>query len=165
MLKETILKYTHYNIWANQRILNEIVAAGDEKVDKEIPSSYPSVRKTLYHIYDAESIWLSRLKNENATWPASKNFSGTLQDFSKVMIAKSNEFAAYVESLDEKMLSENFTYKNIAGKEFSNARIDSIHHCMNHSSQHRGQLITMLRIAGHSHFEDMDFIIYCREKF
>jgi uncharacterized damage-inducible protein DinB len=162
VLKETILKYAQYNIWANQRILNEILVAGEEKADKEIASSFPSVRKTLYHIYDAESIWLSRLRNENADWPASKNFSGTLNEFAVLMIEKSKKFVSYVVSLDEKTLAENFIYKNNAGKEFSNARFDSIFHCMNHSTYHRGQLVTMLRIAGHTHFETLDFIAYCR---
>ncbi len=156
-------KYCLYNIWANKRILNEIILAGETNADKEMLSSFPTIRKTVYHIYDAESIWLNRLKNEVADWPASKNLSGTLAQFADVMIAKSKEFASYAESLNENQLHEIFIYKNIAGKEFSNTRIDSIHHCMNHSTYHRGQLITMLRNVGLTKFEPLDFIAFCRE--
>ena len=163
MLLEQIIKYSRYNVWANQRIINSILAAGEESADKEMPSSFTSVRKTLYHIHDAESIWLCRLKNEDSDWPASKHFKGTLNESCKLIIEKSNEFANYVSSLSENDLLNVFEYKNIAGKEFSNERKDAIMHCMNHSTFHRGQLVTMLRNAGHTQFEPMDFIAFCRE--
>ena len=64
-MKDLLLQYTKYNLWANTKLLGfiESAAAKDPAVlDKEIPSSFNTLRKTLYHIYYAENIWYKRLR-------------------------------------------------------------------------------------------------------
>jgi uncharacterized damage-inducible protein DinB len=51
-------QYTKYNYWANEILLSIILnELNNEKLDKTIISSFPSLRKTVYHLWDAELIW------------------------------------------------------------------------------------------------------------
>jgi uncharacterized damage-inducible protein DinB len=47
--------------------------------------------------------------------------------------------------------------------EFNQKASDMIHHCMNHQTFHRGQIITMARQLGLTEFPRTDFIIFKRE--
>jgi len=153
-----------YNYWANARIIKSILEAGEEKADVEIISSFPSVRKTLYHIYDAENVWLLRTKGLPYTWPPSQDFNGNLKEFCDLLLKNSIDFKEYVEALTEKDFTREISYSNSKRVAFSTSVQDIITHCMNHSTYHRGQLVTMLRIVGHTKFEPLDYIGYVREK-
>jgi uncharacterized damage-inducible protein DinB len=70
-----IKKYAEYNYWANLQLTNFILKIENEKLNTEINSSFSSIRKTLYHIWDAEVIWLERLlKSTVSAWPPSQIF-------------------------------------------------------------------------------------------
>jgi uncharacterized damage-inducible protein DinB len=157
------IKYVHYNKWANELLLSIIdKEINDELLDKEIISSFPSLRKTVYHVWGAEDIWLRRLNNESLVdWPA-KNFKGTFSEAKEIMLKNDDAFIKYVETLSNEKLSEMFTYKNIEGKTFTNPVSESIHHCMNHSTYHRGQIVTMMRQLGLRIIPSTDYISYCR---
>jgi uncharacterized damage-inducible protein DinB len=54
-MKDLLLKYVKYNLWANQRMLDFIQEfCNDEQLNREITSSFPTIRKTLLHIWGAE---------------------------------------------------------------------------------------------------------------
>ena len=161
---KTRLIYTQYNYWANELLLSVIEKEmNDEMLNKEIISSFPSLRKTVYHIWDAEFIWLKRLKGESLDdWP-SKFFGGTFSEAKEKILLNDQLFIDFVERLNDEKLSESFTYKNIEGKTFSNPIWESVHHCMNHSTYHRGQIVTMLRQLGITNIPSTDFISFCRK--
>ena len=158
-----ITKYAHYNKWANETLLNIIEREIDEtKLDTPIVSSFPTLRKTIYHIWDAENIWLKRLKGESLMeWP-SKNFTGNFVEAKEMFLQHNDAFSNYIGKLSEEKLNENFTYKNVEGKTFTNPIWESVHHCLNHSTYHRGQMVTMLRQLGLNAISSTDFITYCR---
>ena len=157
-------RYLAFNFWANELLLSVISKElKDDLLDKEIDSSFPSLRKTIYHLWDAEFIWLKRLKGESLNdWP-SKFFNGTFSEAKEKILLNDQLFIDFVERLNDEKLSESFTYKNIEGKTFSNSRWESVHHCMNHSTYHRGQIVTMLRQLGITNIPSTDFISFCRK--
>jgi uncharacterized damage-inducible protein DinB len=134
----------------------------DSGLDKEITSSFPSLRKTVYHIWDAEYIWIKRLKGESLSdWP-SKYFSGNFSEAIDKILSNDGAFLDYVEQLSETQLAELYTYKNVEGKTFTNPGWEMILHCMNHSTYHRGQVVTLLRQLGVKDIPSTDFIAFCR---
>ena len=58
-------------------------------------------------------------------------------------------------------LDRTLTYKNSKGIQFSSYS-ETILHCINHSTYHRGQIITMLRQLGQNNLLSTDYITYCR---
>jgi uncharacterized damage-inducible protein DinB len=155
--------YTKYNVWANKRVCRKISEIGNELLDRSAMNSFPSLRKTMYHIWDAESIWLERLLGMNVTsWP-SENFKGDFIEAQDLFLQMSERFVDYVSNNDENILTSDFSYKNMEGKEFTNIRYLSIMHCMNHSTYHRGQLITILKEFDIPDLPNTDLIVYTRE--
>ena len=55
-----------------------------------------------------------------------------------------------------------YAYKNLKGDPFEDRIEDTLFHVVNHSTYHRGQIITMLREAGVAKVVSTDLIHYLR---
>ncbi len=163
MIRSTLLRYTNYNYWANETLVKLIdKSITEEKLDTTIISSFPSLRKTVYHIWDAEHIWIKRLNGESLLdWP-SKSFNGKFSSGMDKMLLNSKSFIEFVERSSDEELSIPFTYLNTEGKSFSNPIWEAVLHCMNHSTYHRGQVVTMMRQLAIENIPSTDYITYSR---
>ncbi len=158
-----LIKLCKFNVWANDRICSWIKKA-ENKVDEVLTSSFPSIRKTLYHLWDAQFIWLARLNGESPnTWP-SHSFNGNLDEAIEGIKKNSLEFIALIEKLKADDYQRQVELKAIDGTAYFNSVEEIIMHVMNHGTYHRGQLITMLRMVGFTAVESTDFIRYLRMK-
>jgi len=136
--KQYLLQLVKYNHWANTKLAEVLQTFDDAVLDQEVTSSFSSIRKTVYHIWDAEFIWLSRLEGVSLTAFPSKSYGEGIA------------------------IELNCSYKNIQQKDFTNSHTEIIMHCMNHSTYHRGQLITLLRQAGCQTLPSTDLIAFLR---
>lgn len=129
-------------------------------MDQLVKSSFTSVRKTVNHIWDAELMWMARMNGETLSWPPTAAFaSPAIGDF----VRTSNDFANYVEGKDEEFLSSECTYHTSKGEKFTTPVSGIIMHCMNHSTYHRGQIITMIRgLEAASELPALDLVVYLR---
>ncbi len=163
-MKSLLLNYTNYNVWANDRIITFLKDnVSDEQLDKEIVSSFPSLRKTLFHIWDAEGIWLARLNGNSSSLGSSHGFNGNTEDGYSAILSNSKKFVALVEAKEETYFQQLLLYANIKGDKFENIIHDAIQHCMNHSTFHRGQIIMMLRQLGFTKLFATDYIAFRRQ--
>jgi uncharacterized damage-inducible protein DinB len=160
-MKDLLTRYTRYNLWANTKIFEMIGKAGEAALDKELVSSFPTIRKTLYHIRGAETIWLLRLQGASpAVWPDDRPLS--LTELKELSLAASKKFSEFVASKEEEWFLSSCKYSALNKTQYENKVCDIVHHCMNHSTYHRGQIITMLRNAGAQELASTDFITYAR---
>ncbi|MCW5907689.1 MAG: DinB family protein [Chitinophagales bacterium] len=159
----SIYKHLQFNAWANGKIVEILKNLDESLLDKELKSSFPTIRKTVYHIWDAELIWFRRIKGEQATtWPSedlNETFLGSLERWQKT----SEEIAAFVKTKDKHYLNGTITYTNTKGLQFTNRIEDLLFHLVNHGTFHRGQLITMLREVGEEKLPSTDLIAYIRQ--
>ena len=157
LLQEPMLhKYTAYNLWANEQIALWLKDAPEELFNQEIESSFSSIRKTLIHIWNAEYGWLNAIKNEPWGEAPGQQFTGEGKALLDSLLEASKAFSEYVGSLSTEALEATTT--NSRGTTLSYG--DMIQHCMNHSTYHRGQIITMGRQAGLTSPPRTDFIYY-----
>ena len=165
MHKAQLLKLTQYNLWANSLISDWLIKCGEANADVICESSFSTLRKTVYHIYDAEYVWFFRLNHQDiAYWPPSRDFNYKLKEFAKILKAQSQVLIDLTATLSENQLHEEISYANIKGDIFSNSITDIIQHVVNHGTYHRGQLITMMRSSGFKGVGATDYIAYCRLK-
>jgi uncharacterized damage-inducible protein DinB len=158
-MKFLLTQYTSYNLWANTQFAKLLKDLDPTLLDKEVVSSFPSLRKTVSHIWDAELIWLSRMRNQGLSWPPSAQFANpAIDDF----LGTSRTFDEFVRLEDEDYLRGATVYKNSKGQEFTNQNYGIVMHCMNHSTFHRGQLVTILRSLGITHIPQTDLIAFLR---
>lgn len=157
-LKEHIKSIWQYNKWANEKLFDAIPL---EIADIEINSSFNSIRKTVYHLWDAETVWLERITDKPlTTWPASAKFTGTFSDSFAKILEQENIYIQFIEQTD---LLQRVSYNYLKGEEFSNSYFEVLSHVANHSTFHRGQIVTMLRQAGVTVIPSTDLIAYYRK--
>ncbi len=152
-----------YTDWANDRFLDVIGRLPEEQFTQTIVSSYSSIRDTLSHIASAEWIWLRRWMGESPlevpSWATAPSFA-VLQ--TKIH-AVAGERRAYLADLAPAAIESILHYRSIKGDPFALPLREVLIHCANHSTYHRGQLVTMLRQAG-AQPPTTDYSLFAREQ-
>lgn len=160
LLTSLVGDYTLANQWAMETIITWLRTKPTALIEKEIASSFPGIRGTLVHIWDTERFWLSVIKQQPA--PESyrmTGFPGTLEEVFEGAKATSKALSDFVTSLSEEELSE-VIYLDTPWVQGSKTRYEFIQHCINHSSYHRGQLVTLGHHAGFHDAPMTDFSFY-----
>jgi len=161
-MKTILEEYTQYNYWANKKICDLLLTLDDSILEKDIPSSFRTIKSTVYHIWGAEDLWHQRINGDTTNKTIAKDFPGKFSDGINLFNEVSLKIIALVEKASDEDFLRVIDYKNMAGQPFSNNLYKIIMHCMNHSTFHRGQIITMLRNAGVTDLFSTDLITYYR---
>ncbi len=163
-MAHSLINHLSYNLWANERMGHLLMAQGDSILYTEQKSSFASIAKTVFHIWDAEVIWLTRIKGIALTdWP-SKKFAGGKSEMLKGLINSSTELVQFIKEIDEPFQQEKLVYKNLKGESYENTMDEILFHVINHSTYHRGQIITLLRESGVAQMVSTDLINWFRER-
>ncbi|MBP1650584.1 MAG: DinB family protein [Bacteroidetes bacterium] len=78
-MKEVVLNLAGYHLWANQRLVTVLKKLTEAQLDQEVVSSFPSIRQTVYHVWDAESVWKQRIELVEQTQKPAPKFQGTFE--------------------------------------------------------------------------------------
>jgi uncharacterized damage-inducible protein DinB len=160
--KEIELLY-EYNRWANDRILNAASKLTTDQFVKDLSNSHPSVRDTLTHILSAEWIWLMRWQGISPkTMLDSANFP-TVSSLRTKWAAVEKDQMDFIRKVTDESLGKVIVYTNPKGEERKYLLQHMMQHVVNHSSYHRGQVVTMLRQLGVEAI-DTDFIVFINMK-
>jgi uncharacterized damage-inducible protein DinB len=161
---ELLKDYCAYNQWANARIYEWLIAQPVELFDRELASSFPSLRLTTTHIWGAQDVWLRRLKGESPTQFIANTFNGNATEAVAGVLQSSEDFKAFIANQPDEFFNTAMDYKDLSGNAFHNTVADVILHCMQHSTYHRGQLVTMARTLGITDPPKTDYIVFARLK-
>jgi len=164
-MKELLLQYAQYNVWANKRVIDAMLKMEDGCTDREIISSFSSLRATVCHTWSAEFIWLQRLQLvEYPAWIAN-DFAGTFEEACSNWQQVSEDFVKFVEKqYDDRALQHVLQYYDRAKVSHKTPVYHVLHHVFNHSTYHRGQLVTMLRQLAARDIPSTDFIAFVWKK-
>lgn len=163
-MKQLLQQCAAYTIWANQKIFDCISNLSDDQINKEMISSFTSVQKTILHIWDAESAWWQRLKLQERIEIPSTDFKGDISELIKQLNQQSLVWKEWVDNATEVQLQHVFAYQNTKKEQFKQPVYEMLLHLFNHSTYHRGQLVTMLRQLGVDKIPPTDFVVFCRKK-
>jgi uncharacterized damage-inducible protein DinB len=162
-MKELLQQYAAYNIWATKLLTDRICKLSDEEINREIVSSFPSLYKTLQHMWLAEEVWWKRLKLTENIVLESNTFTGSFNEMAGILAKQSQQYKDWVDNATENQLIHVFAY--IRNKEQLKMPVyQMLHHVFNHASYHRGQLVTMLNQLGADKIPATDFSAFCRGK-
>lgn len=145
-----------YGLWANKRFVERLAQEPAEVLDHPVPNSFPSLRTTVLHIRNAEHVWWCRLTGAAPRWPAEEN------DDIRTLLPHAQHFHDRVIAMGEKEAAMVHSYADLRGNRFQQPAWMMVAHCVNHSTQHRGQLITLMR---HLQLQDIpanDMVVYQR---
>jgi len=154
-----ISDYTAYNEWANKRLIDWLSTKPAALLELDVPSSFPGLKGTLVHIWDTQRFWLAILMRVQPPVSFRQGFYGTLDDVIVGLVEQSGTFTRYVQSLTDDEMQEEvvLTTPWVNGIQ---SRANFIMHCMNHSTYHRGQLITIGHTLGLTDAPMTDYSFY-----
>jgi uncharacterized damage-inducible protein DinB len=163
-MKELLQQYAAYNIWANKILFDRISKLPEEKITQEIASSFPSIYKTVVHMWQAEDIWWQRHKLVENITALSETFTGNFEEATTGLAKQSQLWAAWVDTANENQLTHVFAF--VRNKEQHKMKVhDMMLHLFNHATYHRGQLVTLLRQLGEvDKIPSTDFSTWFRTK-
>ena len=145
---EDVRRLFSYTEWANERILETVRGLSAEQFTRTVESSYPTVRDTMAHIVVAEWLWLRRWKGESPQAPPEWLHEPSLQTIEETLRAVEAERRELFDTLADADLKREIAYRSISGDPFTRSYEEMFAHVANHSTYHRGQLVTMLRQVG-----------------
>lgn len=157
-----LIDYVKYNYWANKQVCEFIKKLNDSQLFKEINSSFKTIFDTAIHINDAETIWLLRLQGKSLTnWP-SETVKREKEVLINELLSVSKDFVSFLADKHEAYFKEDCSFSTTKGIKHVMPVNHIIQHVFNHSTFHRGQLITMLRQVGYEDVASTDFITWSR---
>jgi len=142
-----ILELFAYNAWANRTIFDAAAQLPDEQYFRDLKSSYGGVHGTLAHIVWAEHLWLNRWLIRPNPAPQGKDLptlGAVRARWEEVEVERGGLLAGVTDA----RLEETRVVKPSSGGEYVHTFRQMFRHLINHSSYHRGQIVTFLRQPG-----------------
>ena len=158
----TLVAMLDYHYWARDRLLDALDPLTPEQFNRDLGSSFKSIRETVVHLYAAEVVWHARWTGQPA---AALQTSAAFPDPGSVRRAwaeHEGKMRAFLGELGEPGALRVFSYKTLGGDAMSSPFWQMLQHVVNHGSYHRGQVTTMLRQVGAAPPKSMDMIAFYR---
>lgn len=161
-MKELLGRMASYNAWANKRLVELMLTLPEENCTREIASSFPGLLRTVLHMWDAEAVWWQRLRlQEHVIWPGA-GFSGGFADAAEGLLRQSQIWEDWARRASVISLEHVIQYQNSKRETFKIQTAQMLQHVFNHSTYHRGQLVTMLRQLGADKIPATDYFLWSR---
>lgn len=162
MIKTYLLELADYNIWANDKLIHWLSQISVEQFEQPLVGSFKNIHETTLHIVAAEQIWYQRLVNNVSEW-LGITFEGDRIMMLETWKRTSHDLRQYIFDASEEELAAKFAFSTRDGTPSYMEQYKALTHTFNHSTFHRGQLITLLRQVGFTSVSSTDLINYYRE--
>jgi len=149
-LLPTVRGLLAYTVWADRTVLGALREVRPEDLVRDTGSSFGSVLGTMAHVLGSEQLWLSRLLGVplprlpgGEDFPALEALAASFEDFWPQL-----EF--FLATLTAAQLASSFTWTNSRGETHTAPLRQVLLHFVNHSTYHRGQVVSQLRQLGYA---------------
>ncbi len=163
-MKELLGQYAAYNLWANKCITDLILSLDVAQHRQNVESSFPTLYATVLHMWVAETAWWQRVMRQEKIIIPAETDNPSMQDVVLGLLQQSAQWEEWVKNASDIMLMNVYEYQNSKKELFSQAVYETVMHVMNHSTYHRGQLVTMMRTLGVKTIPQTDFMVFIRNK-
>ncbi|WP_044639842.1 DinB family protein [Risungbinella massiliensis] len=164
---KTIVPLFDFHLWANKRIFTRIKELPKGTAQKEIASVFPSIQKTMEHVYLTDHTWYQILLGKNfeevRQWTAerSQEIVGIeLTELEKKYTTLSSNFRNFLIEQENQGNQVNLFHPSYGALETELEEI--VRHVVNHGTYHRGNIAAMIRQLGYEGVAT-DYIYYLYE--
>lgn len=151
-----------YHHWANTNILNAVKNLSSSELDLDLGGSFPTIRGTLLHMLWVELMFMRRWRGQPAQDLSRPPELDSVQEIQNAWEDLEKERTKYLQELQDSELDKPLNYPDSRGRPVSVELWQAIFQCINHSTFHRGQVVTKFRQLGKVP-PGTDFIMFCRE--
>lgn len=146
--RDDLNRLFEYTSWANHRALRAAALLSTDDFKRDLGSSHGGVRGTLVHTMSAEWIWLERFKGVSPPRMFDEGEFANLIALRERWVTIEQHRGAWLGTLTPEGVSQVVRYQSTRGEVFKAPLWQLAQHVVNHSSYHRGQVTTMLRLLG-----------------
>jgi uncharacterized damage-inducible protein DinB len=164
MNPEYLRQLVDFHYWSRDRVLLAVASLSKEQYERPMGNSFPSVRDTLNHLYQAEWVWYSRW---NGVSPSEFPPSEGLPDLAALRDrwnGLERNVRAFLDTSGDTDLNRVIEYRLISGKTGASPLWQMVAHLVNHATYHRGQVTTLLRQLDATPAMSTDMITFFRER-
>jgi uncharacterized damage-inducible protein DinB len=162
---EPIVELFDYSYWAFDRVWSAIDLLSDAQFTSDLGYSLGSIRNMVLHLISSHRRWLCRL--QGTPLPDHLRFEdfASRQDVRREWDRAREECLQYVTSLRRTELEQVVPYAIPSrGIETSTPRWQILVHLVNHSTDHRSQMLALMNSKFGIRTPEQDFIIYLWER-
>ncbi|MDM5188833.1 DinB family protein [Bacillus sp. DX4.1] len=144
-----------YHVWANKTIFDRLKELPRDIYHKKIQSVFPSVSKTVSHIYLTDYCWLNILSGKSmkealafADHLKEQTETKSIEEIETMFFDLSEQYTSFFnqqEDLEKTLVLDN-PYAGLRETSFS----EVVLHVVNHGTYHRGNITAMLHQMGHA---------------
>lgn len=137
-----------YNRWADEQLLEAVRRLTLEQYTEQPAPDCHSIHGTLVHMADATFIWVRRVNGETVSERTAEEDVPTLEAAAEFLGRSHNALVELAPSLTPEALASEFAYRDLQGQPRALPLWALMRHLPNHSSYHRGQIISRLMQFG-----------------
>ncbi len=137
-----------YNRWANHLLLVACEPLSPSAFTHDLGTSHGSVRGTLVHTLWAEWIWLRRWQGTSPKQVFAEDEFPDVAAIAARWAEVDRDREVLLGGLTENRIAGPVGYENLKGQRWEYPLGHMMQHVVNHSSYHRGQVVTLLRQLG-----------------
>jgi uncharacterized damage-inducible protein DinB len=130
--------------------------------ETDLGGSFPTIKETLMHILWVELLFLRRWQGSSTVDLSQPPDLHGVEAIKAAWEKLEKERTHYLRELNEGKLDETIQFLNTRGQSISIELWQAIFQCANHSTFHRGQIVTKFRQLGKVP-PLTDFVLFCRE--
>lgn len=149
-----------YNSWANDKAMAWLYELSNEQWEQLLTSSFGSVMQTAIHIASAEKIWIDFWTKAPNPVYLSSHFGGSKTELINTWKTASAEVYDFIKNCPEEHYNTPVTFVYPRGGSGQLLYWQTFVHILNHSTYHRGQLVTLLRQVGFTQMSSIDLATY-----
>lgn len=133
-MKNHFLRMFAYENWANERIA-ECLQAMNQPDERAL--------ELLSHVLAAKITWLNRLNGIGSFVPLWEKHN--VIDCLLLLTQNNRAWEVFLKTLTDEKLNSVVTYTNTKGEPYSTKIHEILTHVINHSTYHRGQMVSSLK--------------------
>lgn len=160
--RDSLLEYCHYGDWASRRVIAAAAGLTDAQLDRKFEMGLGTLRRTLMHIYDAETWWVENWKGTPESHFQRLPDSTALAALQGLYDSVIERRDAFISALDETGLNRVVACEPGPGVKLRFRIGESLMQLGFHGTHHRAQASNMLRRLGATPPE-LDYVLYFRE--
>jgi uncharacterized damage-inducible protein DinB len=138
-----------YMLWADRATLAALREVSQEDLVRDAGISFHSMLGTMDHMLGAQVIWLNRFLGTSLDHVPSIDDYPDLPSWIHGWEENASHIEAFMAGLTDEQMTAPMTWTTTSGDTHSRPLWQPIVHLVNHTSYHRGQVVSLLRQMGY----------------
>lgn len=146
--KADFVRLFDYTVWANHRAMRAATLLSVDDFKKDLGSSHGGARGTFVHTMWAEWVWLERFKGVSPTVRWDEGEFKNVIAVRERWVAIEEHRKSWLHGLKKEAAADKIRFHSMDGQAHEAPLWELVQHVANHSTYHRGQVTTLLRLLG-----------------